>query len=60
MFVRFFETEADESKWSLLHPGRNIAEAPKVTDLRKTRLFILFMSLPFKQQDYCRPSHLFK
>jgi hypothetical protein len=60
MFVRFFETEADESKWLLLHPGWDIAAAPKATALRKSRLFSLFISYPFKQRDYFRPSHLLK
>jgi hypothetical protein len=48
MFVRFFETEADEFIWLLLHPGRDIAAAPKAIDLRKFRLFSLYMNHPFE------------
>jgi hypothetical protein len=60
MFVRFFETEAFEAEPLVMHPVRDKPAAPKATNLRKSRLFILFMSHPFKLRDYCHPSHLFK
>jgi hypothetical protein len=49
MFVRFFETEAFKAEPLVPHPGRDKPAAPRATALRKSRLFNLFMSHPFKQ-----------